>query len=175
MGQREHPLAYRNGREYGVHEVRGELRHAASATTGTEAASLAGERHEALEGTAVAPNAGEAATEGAAGQEAWELSLDELRQTASLGAQGDLGAKGLEVLADDPMEDGALHAAGLVARGARARRRSEPHAAAEAARKHAIPCGTGGRIATAPENTPFRAQAHRSSGTATGGGFAPHA
>ena len=85
------------------------------------------EGHQALEGTAFASNAREPSAEHAAGQELSELALDEPRQTAPIGARGDLGAKGLEVLAHHPMEDGALHGPGLVA-GAAHTRRPQPGA-----------------------------------------------
>jgi hypothetical protein len=92
------------------------------ATARTEAPSLAREGHQALEGTAFASNAREPSAERAAGQELSELALDEPRQTAPIGVRGDLGAKGLQVLAHDPMEDGALHGPGLVAGGTHTRR-----------------------------------------------------
>src|SRR5439155_792413 len=129
VGQRQHPLTHGDMGEHGVHEVGGQFRHAPPATARTEAASLAGKRHETLEGTAFAPDAREASTEHTTCQEISELALDELWQTASIGARGDFGAKRLEVFAHDPMEDGALHGPGLVAGGAHARRPSERHAA----------------------------------------------
>jgi len=105
--------------EDGVDQVRRELRHAPPATARTKAASLAGERHEALERTAFASHAREAAGEDAARQELSELALDELGQAVCVGAGRDLGAESLEVLADDSMEDRALHGARLVAGGER--------------------------------------------------------
>jgi len=129
VGQRQHPLTHGDMGEHGVHEVGGQFRHAPPATARTEAASLAGKRHETLEGTAFAPDAREASTEHTTCQEISELALDELWQTTSIGARGDFGAKRLEVFAHDPMEDGALHGPGLVAGGAHARRPSERHAA----------------------------------------------
>src|SRR5213596_2333058 len=47
--QGEHPLAHGNARQDMIDEVGGLLRHTPPATAGTEAASLARERHEALE------------------------------------------------------------------------------------------------------------------------------
>src|SRR5207249_641107 len=58
--QREHPLAYGDVRQDVIDEVGGLLGHPPAATTGTEAASLARERHEALERAILAPNAREA-------------------------------------------------------------------------------------------------------------------
>jgi len=121
VGQGQHPLAHGDMREHGVHEVCGQLRHAPPATARTEAPSLAGERHESLEGAAFAPDACEAPAENATRQELTKFALDELRQATAVAARGDLGAKGLEMFADDPMEDGALHGPGLVAGGAHAR------------------------------------------------------
>jgi len=60
--------------------------------------------------------------------DAIELTLDERRQAATVGARSDLRAQVLEVLADDPMEDGALHGPRLVAGGTHTRRRSERRA-----------------------------------------------
>src|SRR5881296_1262911 len=57
--------------------------------------------------------------------DAIELTLDERRQAATVGARSDLRAQVLEVLADDPMEDGALHGPRLVAGGTHTRRRCE--------------------------------------------------
>jgi len=100
-----------------------------------------GEGHETLEGTAFAPHAREASAEDATGEELSELALDEVRQVASIGAHGDLGAEGLEMLADDAMEHRALRGAGLVARGTTVRCPSQLHAAPGATRKQATPHG----------------------------------
>jgi len=63
------------------------------------------------------------------------LALDEPGQAAAIGAGGDLGAKGLEMFAHDPMEDG---------------RPSQWHAARRAGSNPAIPRRTTSRIATQP-------------------------
>src|SRR5947209_2515167 len=78
------------------------------ATAGTEAASLARERHEALERALLTPNPCEASAERSARQELAELALDEAGEAAAVGAVGSLAQEGLQVLADDAMEDGAL-------------------------------------------------------------------
>src|SRR5438094_9185289 len=101
--QREHPLAHGNVRQDVIDEVCGLLRHAAAAAARTKAASFARERHEALEGTALAPNAREASAERAARQELAELSLDEAGEPAAIAAVGDLAQEGFQVLADDAM------------------------------------------------------------------------
>jgi hypothetical protein len=98
-----------------------------------------------LDDQAAVSIAREASAEHAACQELSELALDELRQAASLGARDDLGAKGLEVLADHAMEDRALHAPRLVAGGAHARRPSQRHPGEGPARKRAILRGTASR------------------------------
>src|SRR5439155_14564675 len=106
--QGEHPLAQGNARQDVIDEVGGLLRHAAAATAGTEAASLARERHEALERAVLAPNPCEASAERSARQELAELALDEAGEAAAVGAVSSLAQEGLQVLADDAMEDGAL-------------------------------------------------------------------
>src|SRR5437016_2482891 len=75
--KREHPLAHGNVRQDVIDEVGGLLRHAAAAAARTKAASFARERHEALEGTALAPNARDASAERAAAQELPELPLEQ--------------------------------------------------------------------------------------------------
>src|SRR5947208_12816894 len=84
--ERQDPLPDRDVRQHGVHEVGCPLCHAPSPTARTEAPSLAGERHEALERAAVAPYPCKAAAQHATAQEISELALDEVRQTASVGA-----------------------------------------------------------------------------------------
>jgi hypothetical protein len=104
--------------------------------------------HEALEGTAFAPNAGEASAERAAGQELPELALDEAGKPAVVGAVGDLAQEGFQVLADDAMEDGALGGPGLIGGSAHGRRASEARAVSGLVRKRALlPC-TARRSAT---------------------------
>src|SRR5206468_12219547 len=70
-----------------------------------------------------------------------------------------LGAKGLEVLAHDPMEDGALHGPGLVAGGAHTRRPQPGACRPGSAGKRPIPRGRPPRTATAACNTALRARA----------------
>ena len=110
-------------------------------------------------GARIPSSAREPSAERAAGQELSELALDEPRQTAPIGVRGDLGAKGLEVLAHHPMEDGALHGPGLVA-GAAHTRRPQPGHAAQARRGSARSLAGGPpRMATPARNNPSRARA----------------
>src|SRR5438093_1606241 len=86
VGQAEHPLAHRDVREDTIDQVCRLLRHAAAATTRTEAASFAREGHEALVGAVVAPHAREAPREHTARQELPELALDETGKAPAVGA-----------------------------------------------------------------------------------------
>src|SRR5439155_16261548 len=90
-------------------------------------------------------------------QELPKLALDELRQTAPIRAGSDLCTKRLEVLADDSVEDRALHRPGLVAGGAYVRSRSQRHAAPDAARKRPVPRGTVWRIQRSQQHGVARA------------------
>jgi hypothetical protein len=96
--------------KHGVNEMRGQPRHPPPATTRTEAASFARERHETLEGAGFASHACEASAERAAREELPELALDKAREPATVGAFANLAQEGLQVLADDAMEDGAVRA-----------------------------------------------------------------
>jgi len=124
--------------------VGGLRRHAASTTARAEAAAFAGKRHEALEGAALAPHAGEAASEDAARQELPELTLDEAGKSAAVGAVGGLAQEGFEVIANDAVEEGALGVPGLIRSATHDRRASE----ARAARRSALLLGTGRQTAT---------------------------
>ena len=146
--QREHPLAHGDVRQDVIDEVCGLLRHAAAAAARTKAASFARERHEALEGTALAPNAREASAERAARQELAELSLDEAGEPAAIAAVGDLAQEGFQVLAHDAMEDGALRGPGLIRGDAHGRRASEARAVRGSVRRTALPPWTARRTAT---------------------------
>jgi len=126
----------------------GLLGHPPAATTGTEAASLARERHEALERAILAPNAREASAERSTRQELPELALDEPGKPAAVGAIGGLAQEGFQVLADDAMEDGALRIPGLIRRDTHGRRASEARAVRGAVRRTALLPLMGGRTAT---------------------------
>jgi hypothetical protein len=118
-----------------VDEVRRLLRHAPAAAARTKATSLTRERDEALEATALAPDARKTPAERSARQELAELPLDEARQPAAVGAVARLAQERLQVLAHDAMEDAALRVAGLVRGGAHRRRASETRAVRGAARR----------------------------------------
>ena len=148
MRQREHPLAHGNVRQDVIDEVGGLLRHAAAATARTETASLARERHQALEGAVLAPNPCEASAERSARQELAELALDEAGKSAAVGAVGGLAQEGFQVLAHDAMEDGALRGPGLIRGDGHRRRASEARAVRGSVRRTAIPPWTARRTAT---------------------------
>jgi hypothetical protein len=97
-----------------VHEVGGTLGHAAAPAARAEAAAFAGERDQPLEGAGAAADAGKAVGQDAAGEEVAELLLYEVRQASALGALGGLAKKGLEVVADDRVEDDLFRRPGLV-------------------------------------------------------------
>src|SRR5207245_11520642 len=97
VGQREHPLAHGHVRQDVVDEVCRLLRHAAAATTRTEAPPFARERDEPFVRAALAAHAGEATGEDATGEELAELALDEAGKTAAVGAVGDLAQARFQV------------------------------------------------------------------------------
>ena len=112
----EHPLPDRQAAEHIVDEVCRESRHATPATRRAEAASLAGERHQQVGTTIVAPEAGEAAREPAAREELPQLALDEARQAVTAAASARLGEKGFQVLVYEPVQRAVLGRARTVAR-----------------------------------------------------------
>ena len=77
---------------------------------------IAGEGDQPLQRGGVAPEAGEAVGEDAAGQELAKLLLDELGQAGAVGALGRFAEEGLQVGADDGVEDAALRVAWAVGR-----------------------------------------------------------
>jgi len=100
------PLANGDRRKDVVHEVCGALRHPPSATTRTARAGFARERHQAVEATVPAPEASEAAGQTAAPQEFEKLPFDEPGQPFPIPQARGLRAEGLEVLANDLVQDG---------------------------------------------------------------------
>jgi hypothetical protein len=80
----------------------------------TEAASLAREGHEALEGAVGAPEPGEAMGEDSAREELAELLLDEAGQAMSVAPVGGFPQEALQMFADDGVEDRVLGVAGLI-------------------------------------------------------------
>jgi hypothetical protein len=85
--QREDPLSYGDPGQSAVHELGGLSVHTAPAAARAEAAPLARERHEPLEGAVTTADASETAGEHAAREKLSELALHEVRKPA-LGARG---------------------------------------------------------------------------------------
>jgi hypothetical protein len=83
MGKAQHPLAHRDGQQDTVHETRRALGHAPAAAARAEAAALAGEAHEPLEGAVPTAEPRKAVRQHAARQEVPELLLHELRQAVA--------------------------------------------------------------------------------------------
>jgi hypothetical protein len=101
----EHPLADRQRWQDVVIEMSGDLHHAAGVARRADAATFAGEGHEALGGAVVAPDAGEAVGEDAAAEVGPEVLLDPARHAlAPWLCLGGLGQEGLEVVLDDGVE-----------------------------------------------------------------------
>ena len=84
------------------------LRHPPAATAGTEAATLEGKRHEAVEGAALATEPSEAVGQDAAGQELAELPLDELRQAVAPVPRRGFVEEIVEMVADYGIEHAVL-------------------------------------------------------------------
>jgi hypothetical protein len=76
-----------------VHEMRGAFCHPPPAAARTEAAPLAGERHESLGPTRIAPQPSEPAGEEATAQKRLELGVDESRQPLAVAQARRLDAK----------------------------------------------------------------------------------
>ena len=104
--KRPDPLANGDRRKDVVHEMRGALRHPPSATARTARASVARERHQAVEVTVPAPEPSKAAGQTAAPEELEELLLDEPGQPFPIPQARGLCAEGLEVLANQLVQDG---------------------------------------------------------------------
>lgn len=112
--QRQHPLAHRHPREHFVDEVGGAFSHPSPPTTRTKAAPLAGEGQEALEGAVGAAQPREAVGQGPAREELAELLLNEAGQPVAVAPVGGLPQEGLQMFADDGVEDGVLGVARLI-------------------------------------------------------------
>ena len=107
VGEAQHPLADGDAGQHTIHEVGGALGHAAAPATGAEATALAGEGDQPLQGAGVAPEPREAVGEDAAGQELAELPLHEPGEAGAVGALSRFLEKGVQVGADDGVEDAA--------------------------------------------------------------------
>jgi hypothetical protein len=86
--------------------MRRPLRHAAAATARAEPAALAGEGDQSIEPAGGAPKAGKAAGQTSAPQEVAKLLLDKLRKPVAIPQRRGVFAEGLEMVADDPVQDG---------------------------------------------------------------------
>ena len=112
IGQGEHPLAHRDGRNHVVHQVGGTLGHPPAPAARTEPPALAGERDQALERALRAAHASKAVGQHSAGQELTKLPRDKLRQAGPVGG----GAQELvQVIPDDPIEYARFRVTRLVA------------------------------------------------------------
>jgi hypothetical protein len=111
---RQDPLAHRYLWPDLVDQIAGALGHPSPPAARTEAAPLAREGHEALEGAVGAPKPGEAMGEDSAREELAELLLDEAGQAMSVAPVGGFPPEGLQMFADDGMEDRVLGVAGLI-------------------------------------------------------------
>jgi hypothetical protein len=113
--QRQDPLAHRHPREHLFDEIGGAFGHPPPPTARTEAASFAGEGHEALERAVGTPKPREALGQYPAAQEVAKLLLDEPWQAAAVLVRH-RPQEGLQVFANDGVEHGALGVTGPVDR-----------------------------------------------------------
>ena len=106
MRQAQDPLTHRHIGKDVIDQMRRSLRHASAATPRTEPAALAREGDQSIQPAAGTPKAGEAASQTAAPQEVTKLLLDKLRKPLAIPQRRGLGVEGLEVVPDDPVQDG---------------------------------------------------------------------
>ena len=106
MRQAQHPLTNRHIREDMIGEMRCAFRHAATAAPRTEAAALAREGDESIEAAGRAAKAREAAGQTAAAEEVAKLLLHEAREALAVAQRRRLRAESLEMVSDDPVQDG---------------------------------------------------------------------
>ena len=116
IGEREHPLPDRHHGKDAIDEMRSGVGHPAAATGRAEAAPLAREGHEAIVAAVVAVQAKKAVGEDAAAQEGAEIVLDEVRRGALASPRP--GEEGLDLLADDAVQERLLRRARCVVAGA---------------------------------------------------------
>jgi hypothetical protein len=111
--EREDPLSDRHLGEDAVHEVRRRIGHAAAAARGTETAILARKSQQAVAAAGIAVEPKETTGEDATREIGAQLALDE----AGHGVLALAGAReeGLELLADDLVQQGLLGAVACVA------------------------------------------------------------
>jgi hypothetical protein len=108
-GKRKDPLPHRRFGQHAVHEVGGRVRHTPSPAGAAEAASLAGEGHQAVAAAGVTVDAQEAVGEDATLKEAPELPLHEARRRPA-----GPGQERLQSLGDDCLEERLLRPARCV-------------------------------------------------------------
>ena len=129
-GERQHPLAHRQAAKDTVDQVCGERAHAPTAARRTDP-PLARKGHQNLSRTAVAPEAGKAPCHDSTGHQLPQLALDEARQAVATAPLAGFGQEGLQVLADDTVQDALFRLAAHVC----------PPPAAELAREPARAAG----------------------------------
>src|SRR5207245_9395234 len=88
-------------------------------------------------------------------------ALDGAGEAAAVGAVSSLAQEGLQVLADDAMEDGALRGPGPIGGDAHGRRASEKRAVPGSVPKTALRSWTARQRATGIRNTALRAESDR--------------
>ena len=137
--------------------------HPPAAAARAEAAALAREGYQPLEGAVPAAHAGEAAGEDPAAEEAAELALYEGREPGALATGDRRLEEGLEVIADEAVEDAAFGTAGLIAAGTHGDRTSEGRAGLGLRSGAALPVRTR-RAAERPAATPCFTTSGRSRG-----------
>ena len=106
MRQAQHPLTNRHIGEDTIGEMRCAFRHAATAAPRTEPAALAREGDESIEAAGRAAKAREAAGQTAAAEEVAKLLLHEAREALAVAQRRRLRAESLEMVSDDPVQDG---------------------------------------------------------------------
>lgn len=116
MRQAEHPLTDWHIGQHVIGQMRGPLRHAPATTARAEPATLAREDDRSIEPAAGASKAREVAGHAAAPQEVTKFLLDKRRQPVAIPQQGGVGAEGLEMLPDDPVENRRLGIARRIGR-----------------------------------------------------------
>jgi hypothetical protein len=124
--QAQHPLAHRHVGQNLIDQVRGALRHAATATAWTQRAALAGEGDQPIEPTRATPKPREAARQPPALEKVPERSLDKRRQALAVAKLGGLRPKRLEMVANDLVQNRGFRGPWLVLGGGQRHGRRYP-------------------------------------------------
>jgi hypothetical protein len=106
MRQAQHPLTDWHIGQDVIDQMRSPLRHAPPTTARAEPAALAREGDQSIEPARGAPKASEAAGQAAAPQEVAKLLLDKAREAFAVTQRRGLGTERLEMVSDDPVQDG---------------------------------------------------------------------